>query len=260
MTDIGEGSHGSKTRRRAYAAYRWSDRFQWLTSLFRTPAELGLATASTALIGTVAGLTITDAIETRANRDMAPVVAERTRQTANSTVFEIVGYDKAGRKGVFEVVVLNKEFMWVKGSAEELERKGEKIPAAAVATTVLDADVRGSLAEARDIVAVGTASQEGQAEAELERARRRAQRTAEIARGPAMDQVPIWTLTLGQYREQCAACETTGTSWQRPFIFVAVKDLEPNTVLGEALADAMTGKESLPSPKSYSAFELTKVR
>ena len=256
MTDVGDGAGHSKTRRRIYGAYRWSDRFQWLTSLFKTPGEIGLATASAALAGTVGAMTLHDAIETRANRKEAPVVVERSRQTANSTVFEITGFDKAGRKGVFEVVVLNKEFMWVKASAEELERKGEKIPAQSVATTVLDAEVRGSLAEARDIVAVGTASQEGDPATELERARR----TAEIAKGPALESVPMWTLTLGQYRDQCAACETTGTSWQRPFIVIAVKDLEPNTVLGEALLDAMTGKENLPSPTSYSAFELNKVR
>lgn len=262
MTDnlAGDDSRGSKARRRALSAYRWSDRFQWLTSLFQTPAEVGFATASAALVGTVGGLTVLDAIETRANRDATPVVVERARTTENSTTIEIVGYDKAGRRGVFEVVVLNKDFMWVHASAEELERQGRKIPAAAVADTVLDEDTRASLAEAREIIAVGTASQEGQAAAELERARKRAERTAVIAQGSAPEWVPLYTLNLGQYREPCAACETTGTSWQRPFIFISVKDLEAGTVLGEALSDAMTGKDNLPSPASYSAFDLTKIR
>jgi hypothetical protein len=161
---------------------------------------------------------------------------------------------------VFEVVVLNKDFMWVRASDQELERQGKKIPAASVAETVLDEDARASLAEARDIIAVGTASQEGQAAVELERARKRAERTAAIAKGPAPEFVPIYTLNLGQYREPCAACETTGTSWQRPFIFISVKDLQTGTVLAEALADALTGKDNLPSPSSYSAFELTKIR
>lgn len=262
MTDMPpEPEHArSKTGRRLYSAYRWSDRFQWLTSLFRTPSEVGFAASSAALVGTVTGMTVLDAVETRANRDYTPVVVERSRTTENSTMFEIVGYDKAGRKGVFEVVVLNKEFMWVHASAAEIERAGKKIPATAVAETVLDGDVRASLAEAREIVAVGTASQEGQSATELDRARKRAVRTAEIAKQRMPDWVPLWTLTLGQYREPCEACETTGTSWQRPFIVIAVKDLEPGTILGEALADAMTGKDSVPSPASYSAFELTKIR
>lgn len=255
------GSGGTfKTARRLHAAYRWSDRFQWLTSLFKTPAEIGFATTSAAVVGGVTAMTVADAVETRMNRDVAPIVVESSRQTANSTVFEIVGFDKAGRKGLFDVVVLNKEFMWVHASAEELERKGERIPAAAAATTILDADVRGALAEARDIIAVGTASQEGQAATELERARKRALKAAEIAKTPALETVPVWGLTLGQYRDPCDACETKGTSWQRPFIVIAVKDLEAGANMGEALADAMTGKDNIPAPASYSAFELTKIR
>jgi 2-polyprenyl-6-methoxyphenol hydroxylase-like FAD-dependent oxidoreductase len=41
---------------------------------------------------------------------------------------------------------------------------------------------------------------------------------------------------------------------------IAVKDLEDGAVLAEALADAMKGKEQLPSPASYSAFELARIR
>ena len=59
---------------------------------------------------------------------------------------------------------------------------------------------------------------------------------------------PIWTLNLGQYRDPCANCETGGTSWQRPFIVIAVKETDPGTNVGEALTDAMSGKEKLPSP------------
>ena len=65
---------------------------------------------------------------------------------------------------------------------------------------------------------------------------------------------------MGQYREPCAICETGGTSWQRPFIVVAVKSLEANTNLGEALSDAMSGQDKLPAPKSYSAFDLGRFR
>jgi hypothetical protein len=49
-------------------------------------------------------------------------------------------------------------------------------------------------------------------------------------------------------------------SWQRPFIVIAVKETAPGTNVGEALTDAMSGKEKLPSPKSYSVFALTRFR
>ncbi len=115
-------------RRRAYKAYRWNDRFQWLSSLFKTPAEVGFATASAAVVGTVTGMTVLDAVETRANREVQPIVAERARTTEKLHDDRNRRYDKAGRRGVFEVVVLNKDFMWVHASADELERQGKKIP------------------------------------------------------------------------------------------------------------------------------------
>ena len=83
---------------------------------------------------------------------------------------------------------------------------------------------------------------------------------AELVAESVDPKIPIWSLNLGQYREPCKDCETGGTNWQRPFMVIAVKELEQNTNLGEALSDAMTGQSKLPSPKSYSAFELAKFR
>jgi len=62
------------------------------------------------------------------------------RQTRNSTVFAIEGKVKAGRKAAFDVVVLNKSFLWVRGSAEDLEKDGVMIPRDQIAASVLDDD------------------------------------------------------------------------------------------------------------------------
>jgi hypothetical protein len=224
--------------------------------------------AATATAGTLGAIAIREndidpkppAIETAA---IAPAPASppaEVRQTKNSVVFAIEGKDKAGRRGTFDVVVLNKSFLWVRGSAEELEKDGKAIPAADVAAAVLDEEVRTALADAKEVITVGTASQEGNASEEMARAERRAKQAATLV-SPAVDAgAPIWTLNLGQYREPCTNCETGGTSWQRPFIVVAVKSLEPETNLGEALSDAMSGQDKLPSPKSYSAFDLGRFR
>ena len=229
---------------------------------------MAAAVAATATAGTLGAISTREsyidpkppAIETAA---IAPAPASppaEVRQTKNSVVFAIEGRDKAGRRGTFDVVVLNKSFLWVRGSAEELEKDGKAIPAAEVAAAVLDEEVRTALADAKQVITVGTASQEGNASEEMARADRRAKQAATLV-SPAVDAAaPIWTLNLGQYREPCANCETGGTSWQRPFIVVAVKSLEPETNLGEALADAMSGQDKLPSPKSYSALSLTRYR
>ena len=92
------------------------------------------------------------------------------RQTRNSTVFAIEGKDKAGRRGAFDVVVLNKSFLWVRGSAEDLEKDGVMIPRAELAAAVLDDEVRGALSDAKEVITVGTASQEGSATEEVARA------------------------------------------------------------------------------------------
>jgi hypothetical protein len=125
---------------------------------------------------------------------------------------------------------------------------------------VLDEEVRSALADAKEVITVGTASQEGDASEELARAERRAKQAATLVAPALTPSTPISALNLGQYREPCANCETGGTSWQRPFIVVAVKSLEPGTKVGEALSDAMSGQQKLPSPKAYSAFDLTRFR
>lgn len=247
--------------RKGKTLYDWADRARWLfQQLFKTKAEMALMAGSTAIIGGVAGVTMFDALEAQRLAREVPAAVESMRSTENSTVFTIEGWDKAGKRGLFDVVVAKKEFLWVKGSAEELEKEGKVFKGNDIATAIFDSEVSAALAGAHEIIAVGTASQEGDPKLETERALRRAQATAALSTTAIAPDMPVWSLNLGQYREPCAACETGGTSWQRPFIVVAVKSKDDGTNLGEALADAMTGKTTLPSPASYSAFEMSKVR
>ncbi len=266
--DTDDSNHGKTVAgaliargRKGWKAYDWLDRARWLfQQLFQTKAEMALMAGSVAVVGGVAGVTLLDAVEARRMAREAPQAVESVRSTENSTVFTIEGRDKAGRRGLFDVVVAKKEFLWVKGSAEELEKEGKVFKGQDIATAIFDGEVTAALAGAREIIAVGTASQEGDSAQEKERAGRRAEATAALSKTAIAADMPVWSLNLGQYRDPCAACETGGTSWQRPFIVVAVKNMEDGTNLGEALADAMTGKTTLPSPASYSAFEMSKVR
>jgi hypothetical protein len=269
----GGGEEGEDRRRgllgwlwRGYRVYDkgagWWDRIAWFLGLFKTNAGVAVLVATTGAAGTYTAMEIRKnviepmKVETAA---LAPEQAE-VRQTRNSTVFAIEGKDKAGRKGSFDVVVLNKSFLWVRGSAEDLEKDGKPIPRGELAAAVLDDEVRNALSDAKEVITVGTASQEGNAEEEVARAERRAKQAASLVSTAVAADVPIYTLNLGQYREPCANCETGGTSWQRPFIVIAVKAADPGTDIGEALADAMSGQQKLPSPTSYSAFALTRFR
>ena len=253
--------------RRGYRIYDkstgWWDRINWLLGLFKTNAGVAALVATTAAGGTYAAMEIRENVILPAKLKMETAALkpqEEVRQTRNSVVFAIKGKDKAGREGSFDVVVLNKSFLWARGSADTLEKDGQTIAGADLASAVLDDEVRAALADAKEVIAVGTASQEGNATDEIARAERRAQTAANLAAGAVAADIPLWTLNLGQYRDPCQNCETSGTSWQRPFIVIAVRSLEPDTNLGEALADAMSGKQKLPSPESYSAFSLTRFR
>jgi hypothetical protein len=250
---------------RGYRAYDrgagWWDRLSWFLGLFKTNAGVAMLVASTGAAATYGAIEIRERVIEPLKVETAAIHPEpEVRQTRNSTVFAIEGKDKAGRRATFDVVVLNKSFLWVRGSAEDLEKDGAVIPRADLAAAVLDDEVKGALADAKEVITVGTASQEGVAADEVARAERRAKQAATLISGAVTAATPIWTLNLGQYRDPCTNCETGGTSWQRPFIVIAVKETDAGTNIGEALTDAMSGKKQLPSPSSYSEFALTRFR
>jgi hypothetical protein len=250
---------------RGYRAYDkgagWWDRISWFLGLFKTNAGVAMLVATTGAAATYGAVEIHKRVIEPLKLETAAVNPQaEVRQTRNSTVFAIEGKDKAGRHAAFDVVVLNKSFLWVRGSAEDLEKDGVTIRRDQLAAAVLDDEVKNAPADAKEVITVGTASQEGSATEEVARAERRARQAATLVSGAVAAETPIWTLNLGQYRDPCKDCETGGTSWQRPFIVIAVKEADPGTNIGEALTDAMSGKEKLPSPASYSAFALTRFR
>ena len=246
---------------RVKQGYDWYDRFTWFTSMFKTNADVAMALGSLGVIGTVAAATTWDAYKSLrlAYEPMPAFMATEQRTTKSATVFTVEGFDTAGRRGLFDVVVAKKQFLWVSGSSDEIEKNGRVLRGAAITSELFDAEVTAALAGAKEVVAVGMASQEGDPATEKARAGRRAQSAAKIARRVVPKAIPISALNLGQYREPCADCETASTQWQRPFIVIAAKELASGIVLGEALADAMGNSAKLPSPSRYSAFELEQV-
>ena len=263
-----------KRRRRAGGAwktYKWFDRirswqdwYTWLASFFQTNAGVATALTATAAVTTAAVLVhnvvLDPYAEPYAPVEVTPLV-EPVRQTRGTVIFEIEGHDTYGRRATFDVVVAKTQYLWVRGSSDQLERDGRVISGAEVTRDVLDQEVRDGLAGAREIIAVGTASEEGSATAEKARAGRRAQRTAAFVAEVVPDTaIPISALNLGQYRELGRQRGRDTTDWQRPFMVIAVKDVEDGTILMEALSDAMSGQDRLPKPANYSAFELEKIR
>ena len=248
-----------ETRRGLFAkGERANNRAGWFSRLFgnRREALIGvLVLLFTAVIG---GLVVRDAIlsTSKDKSGLRRIIAKKWNE--RTLAFPIDGTDSAGRYALFDVVVLTKNYGWIKGSTTELERGDTRLTAEDIENEVLAPQLREGLGTARELIAVGLASQEGEPQAEIQRGGLRAKRIAEWVRDAVDPSIPMSTLNLGQYSEPCEDCETDDTSWQRPFIVIAVRQAEPGTNIGEALRSALSDKENLPSPDRYSTFALAK--
>ncbi|RUO99493.1 hypothetical protein [Hyphomicrobium sp.] len=182
------------------------------------------------------------------------------RWNDRTLVFPIDGVDRQGRRALFDVVVLTKNYGWVRGSTTELAKDDRRLSPDQIQDEILAPQLREGLGSARGLIAVGLASQEGEVAREEQRGGLRAVRIAQLVQDAVGNNIPMWTLNLGRYVDPCAECEDTDTSWQRPFIVIAVRQADEGTHISEALADAMSGTTNLPAPSRYSAFAFTKFQ
>lgn len=219
------------------------------------------AVATTATVAVVEPELFTSLFEEDPPPAETRVVEERveTIRWGEAVVFQIDGADAEGRPARFDVAVLSTEFAWARASADLLTRNGTTLQADALETVVFAPPLRAGLAEAEALIAVGVASQEGDVLAETARARARAVTAAGWLGAYVSAEAPIYTLNLGQYQVSCGADASEGASWQRPVLFIGVREAAADVDLREALIDAMAGKSNLPDQACYSAFTLEAV-
>ena len=243
---------------KAERAYNRADWFSSLGRLFGSRREALIGALALLFTAGIGGLVVRDAIlaTSKDKSGLRRIIANKWNE--RTLAFPIDGKDSAGRYALFDVVVLTKTYGWVKGSTTELERGETRLTAEDVENEVLAPQLRQGLGSARELIAVGLASQEGDAEKEIQRGGLRANRIAEWVRSAVDPSIPMSTLNLGQYSDPCEDCESDDTSWQRPFIVIAVRQAEAGTNIGEALRSALSDKENLPSPDRYSTFALAK--
>lgn len=235
-------------------------RSTWHSRLFGIWHHALVGILALAFSSTVFGFVIYDAFNAvyKDTSGLKRITAQRWNE--RTLAFPIEGVDRAGRTAEFDVVVLTKDYGWVHGSTTELERGDRRLTQDDIERYVLAPQLREGLGRARGIIAVGLASQEGEIEREAQRAGLRANRIAEWVKGVVNDETPMWTLNLGRYLDVCAECEDADTSWQRPFIVIAIRRTDAYTNIAEALNSALSNKENLPSPSRYSSFALAQYR
>ena len=191
----------------------------------------------------------------------APVRKHAEKQKVeNAYFFRIDGKDGQGQPATFDFIMLTNEFTWAKGSTSQVISGDKVIPEAEAAHRVLSQQVRDSLASASDLIAVGLASQEGERTQEEARALERAKTVSRWMSNFSKPEMALWTLTLGQYDKACKAQEDLDSSFERPVIFAGVRAKADGVNLQEALADAISGHDNLPSRGCYSRFDLEKIQ
>ncbi len=256
---------------RRYKQYdTWSGRWdwlKWLLEMFRTHTITSVAatgTTAAAVTGTAVVLSDPELRE----RWLPFIFAEQTAETVETlrwgdvVVYPVTGQDDAGRAADFDVAVLPAGVTWVQESTTVLERDGDRIPVTGTTEAIFTPELRDGLNRSDAVMAVGLASQEGRQDIETERARRRGMTAAGWLEEAVAPETPVWMLNLGQYQSDCPTAreDATGTSWQRPVIFVGIRPEDQEVRLSEAFANAISGKTNLPSQQCYTSFDVTRIR
>lgn len=247
-------------RRGAIAAYRWWDRIGWLRWLFERGGEMAGRIFAAGVIATAGGWTAVDMIDSRARGKFLLPTISAERLSPSMHAYVIQGADQNGRRADFDLIVADKSFTWEHGATDRLIRDNQPMSKADIDSLIFDEHVRDRLKNAKQLIAVGTASEEGDSTNEKHRAGKRAEQTAQWLASVADEKIPLWTLNLGQYQQPCEACDTNETSWQRPFLVIAVQQAAWDADIGAALADALASASNLPEPDRYSNFAMARFR
>ncbi len=258
---FGAGFRGYQQYDKWKGRYEW---FQWLVNMFKTHTATSVAvTSGTAAVAVAAVVVVADP---DLRREYLPflgpsVQTVETENWGSSLIYPIEGRDLEGRRAGFDVAVLPPDLTWAQRSDRILVQNGALISNADVPDRIFTPELREGLGRSGAVIAVGLASQEGQVAAETARAQRRGATAAEWLATISAEDKPIWVLNLGQYTGQCeGAAEQDNTAWQRPLIVVGIRSQEPEVNLGEAFADAISGKTNLPSRECYTSFDMTRFR
>jgi hypothetical protein len=182
------------------------------------------------------------------------------QKVENAVVFRIDGKDKEGRPAAFDFVVLSNDYVWALGSTSQIVSGGKVIREAEAANRIFAPKVRDALAGVSDVIGVGLASKDGIRSEEEARALARSKTVATWITKVAKPETALWALTLGQYDKGCKLQEDKDSSFERPVLFVGVRSKADGANLQEALANALSGHDNLPSRECYSRFDMEKIR
>jgi hypothetical protein len=169
------------------------------------------------------------------------------------------GRDDQGREASFRILVFSRDFAWVYESDREVEYQGAPDD---ITPHLRSPGLQENFRNAKALIAVGAASQEGTETDEEKRARRRAERLQRWIKENVAGSQRLHTLSMGRFIGPTTKLASTAqTAPQRRIVIVAVMASDDDVVLEEALRSAVIEEEAFPFDlNEYSLFELSDWR
>ena len=174
-------------------------------------------------------------------------------------VTDVKGTDSYGRDASFKIFVFSRDFAWAFESDKEVEYLGSPED---IGPHLRSPGLQENFRNAKALIAVGAASQEGTPPVEEDRARRRAARLQRWVKENVPGVQRLHTLSMGRFAgPTLKTAATSETAPQRSVVIVAVVAAEDDVILDEALREALSKEKAFPFKlNEYSEFELSDWR
>jgi eukaryotic-like serine/threonine-protein kinase len=177
----------------------------------------------------------------------------------HGTTTDADGHDSQGKEASFKIYVFSRDFAWVYQSDRDVEYQGTPED---IGPHLRSLGLQENFRDAKALIAVGAASQEGTEAIEKSRAQRRAERLQRWIKENVPGTQRLYTLSMGRFVGPAIKSATTAqTAPQRSIVIVAVVAEEENVIIAEALKSALIEEEAFPFKiEEYSAFDLRSWR
>jgi serine/threonine protein kinase len=155
------------------------------------------------------------------------------------------GKDSQGRVAEFNIAVLSVEYKWQLGSTFQIKYNDQVINLDSLKTNLEQEGIQRIMENPSEIISVGTASCEGDVNAEQSRALERAKQIQLLGKKlfsntPSVKGYRL--LNLGQFQRKDCQGNQDLTAYQRSIIIIGVKKQSEGVVLDEALRDRLEKK------------------
>lgn len=184
--------------------------------------------------------------------------------------YPVVGQDAQKLYADFVFYAMDTSFYWQQKSVDQLTKDGRDVSLPEVVgflkdsfgKTIVVQQRQIVLADTKDLVILGTSSQNGARTVESARALQRATNVAREVLLARLFAGGVYTLNLGQAKSKLSPGgveDSQQIARQRPLVVVFILGKDPGVNLGQAIANAMNKRADLPHQEDYWEFVFQKL-